>query len=114
MNINYYCVISAQTYDVIVLNRFYSQLKTIISLLDINLSGPVKLPTVIRKITVLRSPHIDKKAREQFEQRLHKQVFFFGFSNVISLVLFKYIVKTKISGIFFKVTTITCVNSSIG
>ena len=38
------------------------------------ISGPVPLPTKIQKITVLRSPHVDKKSREQFEIRTHKRV----------------------------------------
>ncbi|MEI6156737.1 MAG: 30S ribosomal protein S10 [Atribacterota bacterium] len=37
-------------------------------------SGPVPLPTEIVKYTVLRSPHVDKKSREQFEQRTHKRL----------------------------------------
>jgi len=36
--------------------------------------GPIPLPTRIEKFTVNRSPHIDKKAREQFEIRTHKRV----------------------------------------
>jgi|TARA_R110002072_G_scaffold187425_1_gene344158 small subunit ribosomal protein S10 len=36
--------------------------------------GPIPLPTRIEKFTVLRSPHIDKKSREQFEMRTHKRV----------------------------------------
>tara|TARA_Y100001934_G_C11717517_1_gene479664 strand:- start:160 stop:468 length:309 start_codon:yes stop_codon:yes gene_type:complete len=36
--------------------------------------GPIPLPTRIEKFTVLRSPHIDKKSREQFEIRTHKRV----------------------------------------
>ena len=36
--------------------------------------GPIPLPTCIEKFTVLRSPHIDKKSREQFEIRTHKRV----------------------------------------
>ncbi len=36
--------------------------------------GPVPLPTRIEKFTVLRSPHIDKKSREQFEMRTHKRL----------------------------------------
>ena len=36
--------------------------------------GPIPLPTRIDKYTVLRSPHIDKKSREQFEIRTHKRV----------------------------------------
>lgn len=36
--------------------------------------GPVPLPTRIEKFTVNRSPHIDKKSREQFEIRTHKRL----------------------------------------
>ena len=36
--------------------------------------GPIPLPTVINKYCVLRSPHVDKKSREQFEMRTHKRL----------------------------------------
>jgi small subunit ribosomal protein S10 len=36
--------------------------------------GPVPLPTRIERFTVNRSPHVDKKSREQFEIRTHKRV----------------------------------------
>jgi small subunit ribosomal protein S10 len=37
-------------------------------------AGPIPLPTRIERYTVLRSPHVDKKAREQFELRTHKRI----------------------------------------
>lgn len=37
-------------------------------------AGPIPLPTRIHKYTVLRSPHVDKKSREQFEIRVHKRL----------------------------------------
>lgn len=37
-------------------------------------SGPIPLPTRVNKYTVLRSPHVNKKAREQFEMRTHKRL----------------------------------------
>ena len=36
--------------------------------------GPIPLPNNIEKYTVLRSPHVDKKSREQFEMRTHKRL----------------------------------------
>jgi len=39
-----------------------------------NISGPIPLPTQIQRYTVLRSPHVDKKSREQFEIRTHKRL----------------------------------------
>ena len=39
-----------------------------------DVAGPIPLPTVINRWTVLRSPHVDKKSREQFEIRTHKRL----------------------------------------
>ncbi|MBQ9873788.1 MAG: 30S ribosomal protein S10 [Thermoguttaceae bacterium] len=36
--------------------------------------GPIPLPTRVERYTVLSSPHVDKKARQQFEIRTHKRV----------------------------------------
>ncbi|OGV95451.1 MAG: 30S ribosomal protein S10 [Nitrospinae bacterium RIFCSPLOWO2_02_FULL_39_110] len=36
--------------------------------------GPIPLPTTKNRWTVLRSPHVDKKSREQFEIRTHKRI----------------------------------------
>ena len=36
--------------------------------------GPIPLPTRIEKLTLLRSPHVNKKARDQFEIRTHKRI----------------------------------------
>lgn len=38
------------------------------------ISGPIPLPTRRSVYTVLRSPHVDKKSREQFEKRVHKRL----------------------------------------
>jgi small subunit ribosomal protein S10 len=38
------------------------------------IAGPIPLPTRINRYTVLRSPHVDKKSREQFEIRTHKRM----------------------------------------
>jgi len=39
-----------------------------------HVAGPIPLPTRISRYTVLRSPHVDKKSREQFEVRTHKRL----------------------------------------
>ncbi len=41
---------------------------------NVRVSGPVPLPTRVEKYTVLRSPHVNKKSREQFEIRTHKRI----------------------------------------
>lgn len=38
------------------------------------INGPIPLPTKIRRYTILRSPHANKKSREQFEIRTHKRM----------------------------------------
>ena len=38
------------------------------------IAGPIPLPTTINRFTVNRSPHVDKKSREQFEIRTHKRL----------------------------------------
>ena len=43
--------------------------------------GPIPLPTRIEKFTVNRSPHVDKKSREQFEMRVHKRLIDISDSN---------------------------------
>ena len=37
-------------------------------------AGPIPLPTQVSRYTVLRSPHVDKESREQFEMRTHKRL----------------------------------------
>lgn len=38
------------------------------------IAGPIPLPTSVNKVCVLRSPHVDKKSREQFEMRTHRRL----------------------------------------
>ncbi|MEN8136120.1 MAG: 30S ribosomal protein S10 [Thermodesulfobacteriota bacterium] len=39
-----------------------------------SIAGPIPLPTSVNKYCVLRSPHVDKKSREQFEMRTHRRL----------------------------------------
>jgi small subunit ribosomal protein S10 len=39
-----------------------------------DVSGPIPLPSKVQRWTVLRSPHVDKKSREQFELKTHKRL----------------------------------------
>ena len=45
-------------------------------LTGVQVSGPIPLPTRCERYTVLRSPHVNKKAREQFEIRTHKRLMY--------------------------------------
>jgi small subunit ribosomal protein S10 len=56
-----------------VINLASEQLRNTLLKTDCQLNGVVALPTKIKKFCVLRSPHIDKDSREQFEIRLYKR-----------------------------------------
>jgi small subunit ribosomal protein S10 len=49
------------------------QLRTTLVNTDCKVNGTIALPTRIKRFCVLRSPHVDKKSREQFEVRLYKR-----------------------------------------
>ncbi len=57
-------------------------------LLEIKTIKKIDLPQKIKKITVLRSPHIDKKSREQFEIRHNKSGFVFNINKRSHALLF--------------------------
>ena len=66
--------IRLQAYDHRVLDRSATEIVEIARRTGARVSGPVPLPTSINRYTVLRSPHVDKKSREQFEIRTHKRL----------------------------------------
>ncbi len=61
-------------YDYRVLDQSVWEIVETVSRTGAKVSGPIPLPTKINKYTVLRSPHVDKKSREQFEIRTHKRL----------------------------------------
>ncbi len=61
-------------YDYRQLDRSASEIVDTVIRTGAKVSGPIPLPTKISKYTVLRSPHVDKKSREQFEIRTHKRL----------------------------------------
>jgi small subunit ribosomal protein S10 len=61
-------------YDHTVLDQSAADIVNTAKRTGADIRGPVPLPTRIERYTVLRSPHIDKKSREQFEIRTHKRL----------------------------------------
>ncbi|MFH1147614.1 MAG: 30S ribosomal protein S10 [Pseudomonadota bacterium] len=61
-------------YDHKLLDQSTSEIVETVKRTGGRVAGPIPLPTVINKYTVLRSPHVDKKSREQFEVRTHKRL----------------------------------------
>ncbi len=66
--------IRLEAYDHEVLDQAARQLVDAAKRTDARVAGPIPLPTRIERYTVLRSPHVDKKSREQFEIRTHKRL----------------------------------------
>ncbi len=66
--------IRLKAYDHKLLDQSAAEIVETASRTGAKVAGPIPLPTRINKFTVLRSPHIDKKSREQFEVRTHKRL----------------------------------------
>jgi len=66
--------IRMEAYDHRILDRSARQIADAAARTGARVSGPVPLPTRIERYTVLRSPHVNKKSREQFEIRTHKRL----------------------------------------
>ena len=66
--------IRLKAYDARVLDQSTGEIVETAKRTGARLAGPIPLPTEINKWTVLRSPHVDKKSREQFEIRTHKRL----------------------------------------
>ncbi len=66
--------IRLKAYDYRVLDHSTSEIVDTAKRTGAQVAGPIPLPTVMNKYCVLRSPHVDKKSREQFEIRTHKRL----------------------------------------
>jgi small subunit ribosomal protein S10 len=66
--------IRLKAYDHAALDRSVDEIVQTVRRSGARIAGPVPLPTARTVYTVLRSPHVDKKSREQFETRVHKRL----------------------------------------
>ena len=67
-------VITLKSYDHTLIDRSAKEIVETARRTGAKVAGPIPLPTRINRYTVLRSPHVDKKSREQFEVRTHKRM----------------------------------------
>lgn len=63
-----------RSFDVQLVDQSAQSIMEAVKKAGATVSGPIPLPVRIRKYTVLRSPHVNKKSREQFEMRTHKRL----------------------------------------
>ncbi len=61
-------------FDVELIDQSSRSIVQTVSKAGAKVAGPIPLPTKINKFTVLKSPHVNKTAREQFEMRTHKRL----------------------------------------
>lgn len=66
--------IRLRAFDYRILDQSTSEIVNTAKRTGAQVRGPIPLPTRFERFTVNRSPHIDKKSREQFEIRTHKRV----------------------------------------
>ena len=66
--------IRLKAYDHMALDRSVDEIVQTVKRSGARIAGPVPLPTARTVYTVLRSPHVDKKSREQVETRVHKRL----------------------------------------
>ncbi len=66
--------IRMEAYEYSILDTSASDIVATAKRTGARVKGPIPLPTKIERYTVLRSPHVDKKSREQFEIRTHKRI----------------------------------------
>ena len=66
--------IRLKAYDYRILDQSTSEIVHTAKRTGAKVAGPIPLPTSCNRWTVLRSPHVDKKSREQFEIRTHKRL----------------------------------------
>ncbi len=66
--------IRLRAYDHRLLDQSVEEIVETVRRTGAKIVGPIPLPTIINKYCVLRSPHVDKKSREQFEMRTHKRL----------------------------------------
>jgi small subunit ribosomal protein S10 len=66
--------IRLKAYDYRVLDQSTAEIVATAKRTLARIAGPIPLPTMKNKFCVLRSPHVDKKSREQFEIRTHKRL----------------------------------------
>lgn len=63
-----------RAYDVELIDQSAKSIVQAVQGVGAKVLGPIPLPTKINKVTVLRSPFVNKKSREQFEMRTHKRL----------------------------------------
>ncbi|XBT18782.1 MAG: 30S ribosomal protein S10 [Candidatus Shikimatogenerans sp. AspAUS03] len=95
---NKYIKVKIISFNYLFLNKFIKKIYKIVYYNNSHLIGPIYLPTKKKKITILRSPHVHKKSREQYILNMHKRfLLLLNVGNVLdSLNRIKYFSGVKV------------------
>lgn len=74
-------IIKLQAFDHGLLDQAAKEIVSTVKRTGAEVSGPIPMPTNLEKWTVVRSPHVYKKSREQFEMRRHKRLIVIVYST---------------------------------
>ncbi len=66
--------VKLKAFDIEVIDQSAQSIVDSVKKTGARVSGPIPLPTSIKKVTVIRSPHVNIKSREQFEMRIYKRL----------------------------------------
>ena len=94
-----------KAYDYKLMNQVCDKICSIVTLTNATLKGPVPMPTRRRIFCVLRSPHIDKKSREQFVFKHMQRFVRYAFQNSSDVYTFLFGLKNlECSGVELKIS----------
>ena len=103
--INYRIYIKVKSFSLPFLDKSKKKVFQLCTALGIKEVNYLRLPVHRKKITILRSPHIDKKSREQFEWRRHKMVVkMISNSPTITYLLFFFLKDAEFPGVELKIS----------
>lgn len=98
-------IIHFKTFNYKLLNKIINIILYKGLLLNFNIKGPIFLPTKKKLFTVLKSPHVNKKARNQFQLAIHKRmlILYINKSELETFKLFLNFIKNLSSGFQIKI-----------
>ncbi len=103
INSNIY--IKLKSFNSRILDKSKKKIFQICSVIGIAKVSYLRLPVDLKKVTILRSPHIDKKSREQFEWRRHKMVVKMISNSITTTYLLLFLLKdAEFPGIEVKIS----------
>lgn len=96
MNNNCKIILKITTFHYHSIQNILSKIIKKIKQLKIAFQGPSVLPTKIKRFTVLKSPHVNKKSRDQFEMKIYKSIIILAIPDIqknkqLIKIFFKYI-----------------------